>query len=95
MLGIGVLLSLSRLFLIATDRTDMASSLMTIALFGSFLLILAHHAWKSRSSESWLLLILLSLASLTGVHDIGRIPNIDWWTGAGFHFQPYISCTCN
>lgn len=90
MLGIGVLLSLSRLVLTATNRTDMASSLLTIALFGSFLLILAHHAWKSRSSESWLLLILLSIASLTGVHDIGRIPNIDWWTGAGFHFQPYI-----
>lgn len=90
MLGIAVLLSLSRLVLTVTNRTDMVSSLLTIALFGSFLLILAQHAWKSRSSESWLLLILLSLASLTGVHDIGRIPDIDWWTGAGFHFQPYI-----
>lgn len=90
MLGVAVLLSLSRLFLTLTNRTDMASSLLTIALFGSFLLILAHHAWTSRSSESWLLLILLSLASITGIHDIGRIPDIDWWTGAGFHFQPYI-----
>lgn len=90
MLGIGLLLSLSRLFLIATDRTDMASSLLTVALFGSFLAILAHHAWKNRSSESWLLLILLFLAAVTGVHDIGRIPDINWWTGAGFHFQPYI-----
>ncbi|QTD55049.1 ATP-binding protein [Parasphingorhabdus cellanae] len=90
MLGIGVLLSLSRLFLTITDRTDMASSVMTIVLFGSFLLILAHHAVKENSSESWLLLLLLSLAALTGIHDIGRIPNIDWWSGAGFHFQPYI-----
>tara|TARA_R110002033_G_scaffold9777_4_gene32029 strand:- start:1635 stop:3539 length:1905 start_codon:yes stop_codon:yes gene_type:complete len=90
MFGIGVFLSLSRLFLTITDRTDMVSSLLTVALFGSFLLILAHHAVKTRSSESWLLLILLSLAALTGVHDIGRIPNIDWWNGVGFHFQPYI-----
>ncbi|MEP2990751.1 MAG: ATP-binding protein [Parasphingorhabdus sp.] len=90
MLGIGVSLSLIRLLLTLTDRTDLISSLLTIALFGFFLIILAHHTWKSRSAESWLLFILLSAASLTGVHDIGRIPNIDWWNGAGFHFQPYI-----
>jgi len=90
MLGIGVFLCLSRFFLINTNHTDIASNLMTVGLFGSFLLILAHHAWKGQSPESWLLLILLSLAALTGVHDIGRIPNVNWWTGAGFHFQPYI-----
>ncbi|MEP6175964.1 MAG: 7TM diverse intracellular signaling domain-containing protein, partial [Parasphingorhabdus sp.] len=82
-LGIGVFLCLSRFFLTNIDHTDIASNLMTVGLFGSFLLILAHHAWKGQSPESWLLLILLSLAALTGVHDIGRIPNVNWWTGAG------------
>ncbi|GAB5488345.1 MAG: sensor histidine kinase [Parasphingorhabdus sp.] len=88
--GIGLLLSLSRYFLTMLDQTDLPISLMTIVLFGSFLVILVNNAFQSRSSESWLLLILLTLASLTGIHDIGRIPNINWWNGAGFHFQPYI-----
>lgn len=88
--GIGILLSLSRYFLTMLDKTDMPISLMTILLFGSFLVILAINAFRTRSSESWSLLILLTLASLTGIHDIGRIPNINWWNGIGFHFQPYI-----
>ncbi|MEP3226372.1 MAG: ATP-binding protein [Parasphingorhabdus sp.] len=90
MLSIGVLLSLSRLFLIFANQTDMASSLMTVILFGSFLLILAHHAVRNKSTPAWLLLLLLTAAALTGIHDIGRIPNINWWNGIGFHFQPYI-----
>jgi signal transduction histidine kinase len=90
MLGIGLLLSISRFLLSSLDRNNMVTSLMTVTLFGSFLLILIRHAWEHRSSESWLLLILLSLATLTGVHDIGRIPDVNWWNGAGFHFQPYI-----
>lgn len=90
MLAIGLLLSISRYLLTLNDRTDMASSLMTVVLFGTFLVVLLNHAIRTRSTESWMLLILLSLAASTGVHDIGRIPNIDWWTGAGFHFQPYI-----
>lgn len=90
MFTIGILLSISRYLLTLTDRTDMASSLMTVILFGTFLVVLLNHAIRTRSTESWMLLILLSLAASTGVHDIGRIPNIDWWAGAGFHFQPYI-----
>ncbi|MEO0441075.1 MAG: ATP-binding protein [Pseudomonadota bacterium] len=90
MFAIGLLLSISRFLLTLNDRTDMASSLMTVVLFGTFLIVLLNHAIRTRSTESWMLLILLSLAASTGVHDIGRIPNIDWWTGAGFHFQPYI-----
>ncbi|MEP0318461.1 MAG: ATP-binding protein [Parasphingorhabdus sp.] len=90
MFAIGLLLSISRYLLTLTDRTDMASSLMTVVLFGTFLVVLLNHAVRTRSTESWMLLILLSLAASTGVHDIGRIPNINWWTGAGFHFQPYI-----
>lgn len=90
MIAIGILLSALRLTLVITDRTDMISSLMTVFVLGLFLLILAHHSWKSRSSESWMLLIILTMALLTGVHDIGRIPDINWWDGIGFHFQPYI-----
>lgn len=90
MFAIGLLLSISRYLLTLNDRTDMASSLMTVLLFGTFLVVLLSHAIRTRSTESWMLLILLSLAASTGIHDIGRIPNIDWWTGAGFHFQPYI-----
>lgn len=88
--GVSILLGLSRYVLTVLEHTDMASSIMTIVLFGSFLALLANNAVKSGSSESWLLLILLTLASITGIHDIGRIPNINWWNGAGFHFQPYI-----
>lgn len=90
MLGIGLLLSITRLLLLSIDSNNMVISLMTVALFGSFLLILIRHVWEHRSSESWLLFVLLSLAAITGVHDIGRIPDINWWNGAGFHFQPYI-----
>ncbi len=90
MITVGVLLSALRLTLLASDRTDMISSLMTVLVLGFFLATLAHHSWKSRSSESLLLLTILSLALLTGIHDIGRIPNVDWWDGAGFHFQPFI-----
>jgi signal transduction histidine kinase len=90
MLSVGLALSLVRFVLAMGDRTDPASSLMSVVLHGTFLIILFRHWWQHRTTEGLLVFLVLLFAALSGLHDIGRIPNVNWWDGVGFHFQPYV-----
>ena len=90
MLALGLALSLARFALALGDRTDLISSLMSVILHGGFLVILFRYWLLTRTTDSLLVLLVLTFTALSGIHDIGRIPNVNWWDGAGFHFQPYV-----
>jgi signal transduction histidine kinase len=90
MIGLGLALVLFR-WITWGERSAIASvnilSLIGPYAIAAYLLYL----WrKSRDPEQLMMAIVVGVPALHGIHDIGRIPELGWWDGSGFHVQPYI-----
>jgi signal transduction histidine kinase len=42
------------------------------------------------TAENLVLSVIMTSFTLTSIHDVGRVANINWWQGAGFYVQPYF-----
>lgn len=89
LLALGVFLCLFRLFLVRSTETDIASNLMTLGIVIAMMLVLFMAWLRKRTIEHLVLIAALSVTTAFAVHDVGRVPNILWWDGLGFHAQPY------
>lgn len=89
MLSTGVVISLFRIFVEQSNRTDLLTALATLVMALGFTAILIGHLKRSRSLESLILTITITATTLSAVHDVGRMPHVSWWDGIGFHIQPY------
>lgn len=89
MLGTGIAISLFRMFVEQSNRTDLATSLLTLAMAVTFVALMFAHWLRSKSAETLILLVTVTATTLSGLHDVGRSPHIAWWEGIGFHIQPF------
>lgn len=89
MLGIGIAISLFRMFVEQSNRTDLVTALLTLAMAMIFVAIMFVHWMRSKSAETLILLITVTATTFSGIHDVGRSPHIGWWEGIGFHIQPF------
>ncbi len=87
--AIGVALCIFRVAITSTNRTDLATSLSTLLVSLTACGLMIREWFRNRSLESLALVAVVLFATILGLHDIGRIPNVNWWQGLGFHIQPY------
>lgn len=87
--AIGVALCIFRVAITSTNRTDLATSLATLLVSLVVCGLMIREWFRNRSLESLALVAVVLFATVLGLHDIGRIPNVNWWQGLGFHIQPY------
>jgi signal transduction histidine kinase len=89
MLGVGIAISVFRIFAEQSNRTDLLTALLTLAMAMTFVALMIAHWMRSKSAETLILLITVAATTLSGLHDVGRSPHIGWWEGIGFHIQPF------
>lgn len=89
LLGLGVFLCLFRLFLVRSTETDILSNLLTLGIVITMVVALFLAWLRQRTAEHLVLIAAMTITTAFAVHDVGRIPNILWWDGLGFHAQPY------
>jgi signal transduction histidine kinase len=86
---IGVALCIFRVAITSTNRTDLATSLATLVVSIVICGLMIVDWIRHRSLESAALIAIVMFTTALGFHDVGRIPNVNWWQGLGFHVQPY------
>lgn len=89
LLLLGLSLCLFRLFLVRSTATDVLSNLMTLGIVVAMLVVLFAAWLRQRTIEHLVLIGALGVSTAFALHDLGRVPNILWWDGLGFHAQPY------
>ncbi|WP_181883688.1 sensor histidine kinase [Sphingorhabdus pulchriflava] len=87
--AIGVALCIFRVAITSTNRTDLATSLATLLVSLLVCGLIIREWFRNRSLESLALVAVVLFGTVLGLHDIGRIPNVNWWQGLGFHVQPF------
>ncbi|HMS20651.1 ATP-binding protein [uncultured Sphingorhabdus sp.] len=87
--AIGVALCIFRVAITSTNRTDLATSLATLVVSLVICGLMIFDWIRHRSLESAALIAIVVFTTALGLHDVGRIPNVNWWQGLGFHVQPY------
>jgi len=89
MLGFGIAISLARMAVEQSNRTDLLAALATMGMAMIVVGLVIAHWYRERTRESLVLMITLAATTLAGLHDAGRMPHVNWWEGIGFHIQPY------
>ncbi|WP_425233212.1 ATP-binding protein [Sphingorhabdus sp.] len=87
--AIGVALCIFRAAITSTNRTDLATSLATLGVSLVICGLMVADWLRHRTLESAALIAIVLFTTALGFHDVGRIPNVNWWQGLGFHIQPY------
>lgn len=86
----GVVLCVLRLLILRSFSTDMIVNLLTLAVVLYVQILIIRDWLRTRASTHLPTLALLAVSNSLSIHDLGRIPNIGWWDGLGFHIQPFI-----
>lgn len=90
MFGLAITLSLGRLTLFHLFGNDALVSLLTLAVVIFVLSLMIRDAFKHPTYDHFSLSIVVLGMVASSLHDIGRISNLSWWDGLGFHSQPYL-----
>lgn len=89
LLALGIFLCLFRLFLVRSTETDILSNLLALGIVIAMVVVLFLAWLRQRTAEHIVLIAAMTITTAFAVHDVGRVPNILWWDGLGFHAQPY------
>jgi signal transduction histidine kinase len=90
MFGLAIALSLGRLVIFHLFGNDAIVSLFALSAVVVVLSLMIWDAIKHPTFDHYSLIGVVFCMVLSSLHDIGRISNLAWWDGLGFHSQPYL-----
>jgi signal transduction histidine kinase len=90
MFAAGIALSLGRWVIFEVLRNDGLVSLVALGVVVIVLALMIRDAFARRTLDHFTLIGVVCAIVGLSLHDIGRISNLAWWDGLGFHSQPYV-----
>lgn len=90
MFAAGIGLSLGRAVAIQIFKNDGLVSVVALGIVVLVLALMIQDARKRPTLDHISLISVVCLIIGLSLHDIGRISNLHWWDGLGFHAQPYL-----
>jgi signal transduction histidine kinase len=90
MFGLAIGLSLGRLVIFHLFGNDAIVSLFALGAVVCVLSVMIWDAIKHPTFDHYSLIGVVFCMVVSSLHDIGRISNLAWWDGLGFHSQPYL-----
>jgi signal transduction histidine kinase len=90
MFGLAIGLSFGRLVIFHLFGNDAIVSLFALGAVVCVLSLMIWDAIKHPTFDHYSLIGVVFCMVVSSLHDIGRISNLAWWDGLGFHSQPYL-----
>jgi signal transduction histidine kinase len=90
MFGLAIGLSLGRIIIFKLFGNDALISLFALGAVVAVLSLMIKDAIKHPTFDHYSLIGVVFCMVVSSLHDIGRISNLAWWDGLGFHSQPYL-----